>query len=152
MTTSGISELFGFARRRSRKNGSASLPSGWKVACALLLLCAATAIVSPAQTFRALGDFDGTNGAFPNSLVQGLDGTFYGTTQTGGAYYGGGTVFKITPGGTLTTLYNFSGGADGYYPDGLIQATDGNFYGLTLSGGGSPTCPFPDVGCGTVFK
>ena len=59
-----------------------------------------------------------------------------------------GTVFKITPGGTLTTLYSFcsqSGCTDGYYSlAGLIQATDGNFYGTTSGGGAN--------GDGTVFK
>ena len=106
MTISGICELFGFALPRRRKNGSASIKSGWKMAGALLLLCATTAIGSPAQTFRTLANFDGTNGAFPyGDLVQGLDGNLYGTTSGGGtgvycwAGVGGcGTVFEVTPG------------------------------------------------------
>jgi uncharacterized repeat protein (TIGR03803 family) len=72
-------------------------------------------------------------------LVQGLDGDYYGTTSTGGTSTGCdggcGTVFKITPAGTLTTLYNFCSQAncsDGSDPvAGLIQASDGNFYGTT---------------------
>src|ERR1700733_3761268 len=63
-------------------------------------------------------------------LIQGYDGNFYGVTSTFGASTGG-TVFKITPGGELTTLHSFSGD-DGYTPLAtLIQATNGNFYGTT---------------------
>jgi uncharacterized repeat protein (TIGR03803 family) len=69
---------------------------------------------------------------------------------------GCGTVFKITPSGTLTTLYTFCPGGGGYCPDGinpysgLVQGTDGNFYGITQSGGAdSEYCPSD---CGTVFS
>ena len=70
-------------------------------------------------------------------MIQATDGNLYGTTQYGGANGGLGTIFKITPGGTLTTLYSFGSTlADGAFPlAGLIQATDGNFYGTTSSGG-----------------
>jgi uncharacterized repeat protein (TIGR03803 family) len=70
-------------------------------------------------------------------LVQGLNGNFYGTTNGGGA--GGGTIFEITPGGQLTTLYSFcsqSGCLDGEEPQAApMQATNGNFYGTTSTGG-----------------
>jgi uncharacterized repeat protein (TIGR03803 family) len=87
------------------------------------------------------------DGAYPNgSLIQGTDGNFYGTTAAGGVAAGNegpasyfGTVFKITPGGKLTTLHSFcsqTNCADGMHPAaGLVQATNGNFYGTTLSGG-----------------
>jgi uncharacterized repeat protein (TIGR03803 family) len=106
---------------------------------AVFLLCATTAIELPAQTFATLHSFDGTDGALPPAgLIQATDGNFYGTTGIAGANSDG-TVFKITPSGTLTTLYNFcsqSGCADGQNPSaGLIQATDGNFYGTTSGGG-----------------
>jgi uncharacterized repeat protein (TIGR03803 family) len=73
------------------------------------------------------------------ALVQATDGSFYGTTVSGGAKSdcvgGCGTVFKITPSGTLTTLHNFDS-TDGKNPyAGLVQATDGNFYGTTFYGG-----------------
>jgi uncharacterized repeat protein (TIGR03803 family) len=101
-----------------------------------------------------------TDGFLPfASLVQGTDGNLYGTTAGGGigAYgtYGNGTIFKITPTGALTTLYRFcslANCADGSEPGaagaGLVQATEGNFYGTTWAGG-NPACV---GGCGTVFK
>ena len=118
-------------------------------ACAVFLLCMATAIGASAQTFTTLFRFDGSNGANPylESLVQGFDGSFYGTNNLAGTY-GGGTVFKITAGGTLTTLYNFCAQkncADGGLPiAGLAQGTDGSLYGTTSTGGAGEI--------GTVFK
>jgi uncharacterized repeat protein (TIGR03803 family) len=112
----------------------------------LILFCAATVIVSPAQTLTTLTSFNGTNGADVQSgLVRNSDGNFYGTTFSGGTNDEG-TVYKITPGGTLTTLHNFQGPfADGGFPlASLVQGTDGNFYGTTTIGG--------DGGIGTVFK
>jgi len=110
----------------------------------LIALLSMTAMVAPAQTFTTLATFDGTNGGAPYymSLVQGTDGNFYGTTSVGGAHSRG-TVFSVTPSGTLTTLYSFTGGADGTGPyAALIQATDGNLYGTTAGG---------DFNGGTVF-
>ena len=75
------------------------------------------------------------DGSLPNApLVQGTDGNFYGTTVHGGTgNYG--TVFKITPSGTLTTLhsFDFNDGSGPIAP--LIQGGDGNFYGTTYVGG-----------------
>ncbi len=94
------------------------------------------------------------DGAYPLAgLVEGSDGNFYGTTSVGGPI-GNGTVFKITPQGALTTLYTFCAlpnCADGWQPyAGLMQATDGNFYGTTLFGGAGTVCG--SGGCGTIFK
>src|SRR5271165_1737062 len=118
------------------------------------VFCAATAITSPAQTLTTLATFAGTNGANPQStLIQGIDGNLYGTTYNGGANKncadgGCGTVFKVTPGGMLTTLYSFCAKAnctDGAFPwAGLVQGIDGNFYGITTGGGARQA--------GTVFK
>jgi len=96
-----------------------------------------------------------TDGAEPaGPLVQAANGDFYGTTPARGAY-GGGTVFKITPAGILTTLYSFcalANCADGYRPNGgLVQGRNGNFYGTTIDGG-VPSCFDFNVGCGTVFE
>ena len=96
--------------------------------------------------------FSGSDGATPVAgLIQGSDGNFYGTTLVGGTSTGtvSGTIFRITPGGTLTTLYNFSGGNDGGGPQaGLIQNSDGDFYGTAAGGGG----PLSGYRYGTVFK
>ena len=94
--------------------------------------------------FQVLFSFSGTNGSNPNAgLVQGSDGNFYGTTYFGGANSNG-TVFRMTPGGLLTTLVSFNG-SNGMWPEaGLVQGSDGNFYGTTSSDGAS--------GLGTVFK
>lgn len=78
------------------------------------------------------------DGAHPYAaLVQGAGGNFYGVTGAGGPANGG-TFFTMTPSGALTTLYNFcslADCADGAYPLALMLATDGNFYGMTGSGG-----------------
>ena len=114
--------------------------SWWKRICFVILLCAATAVASSAQTFTNLVSFNGTDGANPYymSLVQGTDGNFYGTTSIGGANNYG-TVFKVTSAGALTTLHSFSfdlNVTDGAWPvAGLVQATNGNFYGTTYQGG-----------------
>lgn len=82
----------------------------------------------------------GADGAKPYAgLLQALDGNFYGTTNTGGAFNAG-TIYKITPGGVLTTMHTFSG-ADGGNPllNALRQASDGNFYGTTQFGGANAT-------------
>jgi uncharacterized repeat protein (TIGR03803 family) len=86
-------------------------------------------------------------------LVLATDGNFYGTTY-GGGLYGSGTVFRVTPNGSLTKLHSFcaqTGCPDGGFPLGtLIQATDGNLYGTTTEGG--PACPAEYDACGTVFR
>jgi uncharacterized repeat protein (TIGR03803 family) len=88
------------------------------------------------------------DGAGPTGLIQGSDGNYYGTTSYGGRF-GAGAVFKVTPAGVETLLYSFAGGpADGAGPQGVIQGSDGNFYGAT-SNGGTGFCSF---GCGTAFK
>ncbi len=151
---------FIFAPARSRKGGSVEKLSLSRMASGVFVFCLAAAIASPAKnTFTTLVTFDVTNGASPNAgLVQGIDGNFYGTTTYGGAHNnctgGCGTIFKVTPAGTLTTLYSFcskTGCADGELPNGeLLLGTDGNFYGTTTYGG-NPTCNGGN-GCGTVFK
>jgi uncharacterized repeat protein (TIGR03803 family) len=76
-------------------------------------------------------------------MVHGIDGNFYGTTYSGGANADG-TIFEITPGGTLITLHSFTG-ADGSNPTvGLVQDASGYLYGTTYTGGAN--------GDGTVFS
>jgi uncharacterized repeat protein (TIGR03803 family) len=109
--------------------------------------------LTPSGTLTILYSFcsktNCVDGAFPYSgVVQRSDGNFYGTTTSGGGPNNGGTVFKLTPSGALTTLHAFCSKAncsDGQYPyGGLIQGRDGNFYGTTLIGGKNEQ--------GTVFK
>jgi uncharacterized repeat protein (TIGR03803 family) len=202
---------FIFAPESNQKLQATRRPRMGKIASLAIMFCLATVIAAPAQVFSTLASFDQTNGAAPEygSLVQGPngslygttlngggkstpgtifaisqagqltpiyrfcsqtncldgrnpfgglvlgdDGNFYGTTTYGGAYFSSGTIFKLTPAGKLTTLYNFCqhtdvGGfcTDGSFPYGaLLQGTNGNFYGTTSEGGG------PEGNYGTVFE
>jgi uncharacterized repeat protein (TIGR03803 family) len=114
----------------------------------VLIVVAGRTFNAGAQTETNLYSFVGypTDGYEPYAgLVQGSDGSFYGTTYYGGTNYDG-IVFRISPSGTYTNLYSFgSDPADGYEPyAGLVQGSDGNFYG-TANGGGANNY-------GTVFK
>jgi len=108
--------------------------------------------ITPSGTLTVLHVFTGMDGSYPTSgVVEGSDGSFYGTTEQGGTtlssgYPGYGSVYKITAGGTLTTLHSFTDiGSDGAGPyAGLVHASDGNFYGTTYGGG--------VFGAGTIFK
>jgi uncharacterized repeat protein (TIGR03803 family) len=117
--------------------------------------------IAPGGALTTLANFDGADGSQPSGIIQGTDGNFYGTTAGGGFFTcdqfgisGCGTVFQMTPSGALTTLYQFCSQLncrDGFNPHaGLVQATDGNFYGTTALGGDRSACP--DTGCGTVFE
>jgi uncharacterized repeat protein (TIGR03803 family) len=76
------------------------------------------------------------DGAFPYAgLIQGNDSYLYGTAEGGGKDYDG-TIFKTTLTGSLTTIYAFTNGNVGAYPfGGLVQGTNGYFYGTTSAGG-----------------
>jgi uncharacterized repeat protein (TIGR03803 family) len=105
--------------------------------------------ITPTGGFTTLAAFSQTNGSYPCCrLAQGTDGNFYGTTSGGGAYNDG-TLFTMTPSGALTTLLAFNGTNGESYPptpicSGVIQGSDGNFYGVTSAGGVG--------GNGTVFS
>lgn len=98
--------------------------------------------ISPSGVFKSLIQGFG----HPSALTVGSDGNLYGTTLWPGGTKSGGTIFKMTPQGTLKVLYNFGGGTtDGWDPRGtIIQASDGNFYGTTYAGGTN--------NLGTVYK
>ena len=135
-----------------------------KTVCILFVFCVATAIASSAQFFSTVYSFQGPpGGANPEAgLVHASDGNFYGTTFGGGnqntnfclSTNGCGVVFKVTPSGTATVLYSFCSQhncSDGANPQsGLVQASDGNFYGTTEIGGTGTGCFYGT--CGTVFK
>lgn len=105
--------------------------------------------MTPAGDLTTLVSFtlneESNKGAYPHSgLIRGSDGNFYGTTLAGGSSVAG-TIFRMTPDGVLTTLTEFTGGADGGAPiAGLVQASDGNFYGTTNVYGPN--------GFGTLFR
>jgi uncharacterized protein (TIGR03437 family) len=125
------------------------------------LLC--LTLPSSAQTLTILASFNGTNGRSPNALMQGKDGNLYGTTSYGGAgpctvggVAGCGTVFKLTTGGTFTSLHAFVL-TDGALPGGglsstLTQGSDGNIYGVAEQGGPGTGCSGLSNACGLVFK
>lgn len=108
--------------------------------------CGTVFMVTPEGNTKILYSFctqpNCTDGAYPSAgLVLGTDGSFYGTTRlygadTGCSVPGCGTIFKITPQGSLTTLhsFNWNDGSGPLVP--LIQGRDGDFYGTTVAGGG----------------
>jgi uncharacterized repeat protein (TIGR03803 family) len=135
---------FGISTNRSSQIRKMTEPvSGRKSVLALLRrLLWAAAVVLPifgaqaAVVLTTLYSFtNGTDGAGPVGLVQGSNGYFYSTTDDGGTNGNNGTVFQMTPAGTLTTLVCFNG-ANGSHPAApLVQGSDGNFYGTTVNGG-----------------
>jgi uncharacterized repeat protein (TIGR03803 family) len=118
--------------------------------------------ISTSGALASLYSFTGANdGSNPQAaLVQGSDGSFYSTTQSGGSPTFGapaGTVFKLSSNGALSNLYSFNvdfnGGNDGSYPvAGLVQGSDGYFYGTTFQGGTYAFSGSGTNGFGTVFK
>lgn len=118
----------------------------------LTLFIALYTFLTYAQTFTVLHDFgasagDPTDPMFTTRIAQGRDGNLYSTGSSGGT--GAGAVFRITPAGKITVLYNFcslASCADGQSPQsGLTLGTDGSFYGTTVWGGGTS-------GNGTIYK
>ena len=116
--------------------------------------------LTPDGELTILHVFKGKDGASPaGGLTKSRDGNFYGTTREGGTRPSGkktttgrGTVFKITSGGQFTSLHTFAGAPDGCNPIGeLIEAKDGNFYGITREGG-NECAGHSSYGCGTIFK
>jgi uncharacterized repeat protein (TIGR03803 family) len=108
--------------------------------------------VTPSGTLTTVFTFCTEGGSCPNgslpsgSIIFGSDGNLYGTTYYGGTD-GQGTIYKLTPSGTLTTLYNFPNPSTvRSTPNGLLEASDGNFYGVQPLGGTG------DGGSGTLFK
>ena len=76
-------------------------------------------------------------------LIEGTDHNFYGTASEGGAGDAG-TIFRVTPTGTLSVFHTFHG-TDGRKPESsLVIALDGNFYGTTTRGGAHDK--------GTIFR
>jgi uncharacterized repeat protein (TIGR03803 family) len=93
----------------------------------------------------SLVSFHNTNGAYPRAgLTKGSDGNFYGTTAGGGAANEG-TLFQVTSEGVLTSLHSMHNSIEGgNLLGGLIQGTDGRFYGTSAAGG--------PIGAGSIFR
>lgn len=129
----------------------------WKKVVVMMVACLGVAIAANAQTFQTMFSFNGSNGAYPGALVQGIDGNFYGNTLEGGPNpsESAGTLFRITPGGQWTMTYAFCQQnpdcPDGSIVHTLVLGTDLYFYGMTELGGNAPYCLLPYL-CGTVFK
>jgi len=83
-----------------------------------------------------------------SGLIQALDGNFYGVNATADS------IYKLTPAGVYSTVYQFTGKTDGEGPVGITQGPDGNFYGVTSGGGSYLECGTTEkpAGCGTFFK
>jgi uncharacterized repeat protein (TIGR03803 family) len=112
--------------------------------------CGVVYRITPSGKYKVIYTFDQINGANPSSpLVLGTDGNFYGTTYHGGSvgkvFENAGVIFRVTPAGKYTVLHVFCSLAnchDGANPvGGLVQGTDGNFYGTTEYGGSSTILP-----------
>lgn len=113
---------------------------------------------------KPLHVFNGSDGSAPTSLIVAQNGSIYGSASMGGASLGQGycydnsgndvgcgRIFLLNSDGSITSIYDFTGGTDGGWPTGIVQGPDGLLYGTTTIGGtisDSNACP---IGCGTIF-
>ncbi|MBV8149789.1 MAG: hypothetical protein JO092_11895 [Candidatus Eremiobacteraeota bacterium] len=103
--------------------------------------------------YKTLHAFHGgaRDGALPRAGLIDVNGTLYGTTESGGSGCGCGTVYSISTSGAEKALYSFAGGSDGANPtQGDLLYMKGTLYGTT-SKGGSSGCSSGE-GCGTVYS
>jgi uncharacterized repeat protein (TIGR03803 family) len=108
--------------------------------------------MTPAGALTTLVTFNGTNGTFPHGgLLQASDGSFYGATTGDNGATNFGTIYKVTPAGTLTTLVTFTGPNGAFPRSYLTLGSDGNFYGATNTGGSTYVSP-SSQGNGTIFQ
>ena len=114
--------------------------------------CGTVFKITPTGAFTTLHLFSYTDGGGPGAPpIQASNGNFYGSTSGGGST-GSGTIFKITSTGTLTTVYNLNPqNGDGAFPAGLVQHSNGIFYGPTIRGG-KIVYHFCPGWCGTLFS
>jgi uncharacterized repeat protein (TIGR03803 family) len=126
------------ASQHCRKNNRFSFgESAGKRLALLLCVFLMGAAGASAQSYQNLVAFVGSNGCcpqYPAMMAQGRDGSLYGTTPTGGLNNVG-IVFKLTPSGNQTILYQFDTTHGSTPNGGLVLGVDGNFYGTTQLGG-----------------
>jgi uncharacterized repeat protein (TIGR03803 family) len=141
---------------RFSREMQSSISKLWVALVALMVALLATGAHAdachPKSSFKAIYDFgdhtgDPLNPQAVGVIAQGRDGNLWSTTLFGGKNNMG-TAFKLTPGGKLTVIYNFTS-TTGQPSSGLTLGTNGNFYGATFNGGTGTACI---GGCGTVFE
>jgi uncharacterized repeat protein (TIGR03803 family) len=110
--------------------------------------------IAPDGQISVLAVADGSFGFYPKAgLVQGSDGNFYGSPQTGGPDGAFASFFRITPTGDFTNICSLYGGTNGYQIDyAMTLASDGNFYGTTSYGGAGYSDSNDAFNGGTVFR
>jgi uncharacterized repeat protein (TIGR03803 family) len=114
-----------------QRKGLMLKPAWLKRIVALIFVQVGTAAPPPEAVFKTLVRFGSTNSGHPwDTLAQGADGSFYGTTYGVGGHRKG-SLFKISPKGSFASLKKLPG----HPVAGLILASDGNFYGATDRGG-----------------
>jgi len=125
--------------------GSSTLPGG----------CGVIFSIDSSGNEKVLYRFKGApDGAYPRAALLAINGELYGTTASGGQCQfsnGCGTVFQVTPSGTLSIIYAFKDGTDGAGPETPLVSVNGSFYGTTNAGGCSSSCNY-SPGYGTIFK
>ena len=157
---SGVTDLYksaggadGSEPDRLVLDGSGNLygvAGGGDLTCNAPFGCGTIFKIDAGGTYSVLHVFVGPDGEVPQGVLLDRAGNLYGTTAAGGAQNAG-TVFRLNPTGQLTTLYTFTGSADGGQPHaGLIRDSAGNFYGTTLAGGIVNSNCFQ--GCGVAFQ
>src|SRR5258708_7556844 len=89
--------------------------------------------ITPSGVYSVLHNFaGGTNGSVPRSaLVEASDGNLYGTTEGTGSLGNGSTIYRYTPTGVFSTIYQFD--QNTAIIDPLIQGSDGNLYGTAYN-------------------
>ena len=112
--------------------------------------------MTAAGAVTTLHTFNGKDGSSPTKMIVGSDGNLYGVTSAGGVLYSGthyvnGTVFRLTPSGTFTSLVSLDG-LNGQVPGDLVEAADGSFYGPAYGGGAAYSQSVSGRGLGTLFK
>jgi uncharacterized repeat protein (TIGR03803 family) len=100
-----------------------------------------------AGTFTTIYTYDNAHGINAGYLMQGSDGNLYVAASSGGTNNNG-TIVQLTTSGKLLNYYAFPGGTGGSFPLGVVEASDGNYYGVTLQGGGKQN----SAGIGTIFR